>query len=130
MAREITTGVDKLMSLLALKKKVSVAEAATQLGVPKIVVEEWSDYLNQKGIIDIEYKLATPYLVGKEIPKGEILKSKKEFEGKREWFIRKVESALSTIERETESLQEMKQRFSALSRELGEEAERVKKDVA
>ncbi len=130
MAREITTGVDKLMSLLALKKTVSVAEAAKQLGVPKIVVEEWSDYLNQRGIIDIEYKLATPYLVRKEITRGDILKSKKEFEGKREWFIRKVESALSTIEKETVSLQEMKQHFSALSQELGEEVSRVEKDVA
>ena len=56
----LKTGVDRLVSLIQEKKRISVPEAAKELGVSQIVVEEWADFLEEDGIISIEYKFATP----------------------------------------------------------------------
>ncbi len=74
----LQTGVDKLVSLIKEKKKISMPQAAKQLGVSQVVVEEWADFLEEEDIISIEYRLATPWLVDKKIKKEEDKKDKKE----------------------------------------------------
>ncbi|MCK5283740.1 MAG: hypothetical protein KAK00_10145 [Nanoarchaeota archaeon] len=115
----IETGVDKLVELIRAKKRVSIQDAAKQLGVGSIVVEEWADFLEEEGIISIEYKFATPYLVERELSEGEIKDKEKEFHSKKEGFVRKAEIALVLLDREGEDFQKFKNKFEKLKKELG-----------
>ena len=65
----IETGVDKLVSLINSKKKVTVKESAKELGVGVSVIEEWADFLEEEGIINIDHKLTRSELIFKEMPK-------------------------------------------------------------
>ena len=47
----IETGVDKLVSLINAKGRVSSQDAAIQLGVSTIVIMEWADFLEEEGIL-------------------------------------------------------------------------------
>ncbi len=58
----IETGVDKLVKLVEAKKKISTSEAAKLLGASNAVIDVWADFLEEEGIISLEYKLATTYL--------------------------------------------------------------------
>ncbi len=76
------TDVDALMSLLKTKKKISIKDAAKELGVKSSVVEEWARYFEEEGLVKINYKFTTPFIEwqeGKEEKKkGTTLKTKKE----------------------------------------------------
>ena len=100
------------------KKRVSVVDASKELSVPKVVIEEWMNFLEEKGVIDVNYKLTTAYLVRKGITKKDIEKKTLEFKGHREGFLRKIESTVSVIERETAGLKNLKQSFDELSKDV------------
>ncbi len=125
----IETGVDKLVELVERKKKISIAEAAKELSVPKSVIEEWASFLEEKEIINTSYSLTNTYLVKREISKSELEKKKKEIESHKEAFVRKVESALALIEKETAGLSELKENFRNLSSEIEEHVKKVQKDL-
>ncbi len=125
----IETGVDKLVTLIRKNKKLSVAEAAKQLGVSTVVVEEWADFLEEEGIISIEYKFTTPYLVERLLTKDELVKKEKEFGGKKEAFVRKAEVALALLDRESETFQKIREQFDGLKKDLGTEIKKVKGDL-
>ena len=54
----IQTGVDRLVALIKEKEKISIDEAAKTLGVSKINIQEWADFLEEEGIIEIKYGFA------------------------------------------------------------------------
>jgi len=116
MQEQIETGVDKLISLIDTKKKISLSEAAKELGVPKMVLEEWVNFLEEKELISVEYKLATPYLIKREMTKKEAEKKTKEFIERKEGFIRKVDTAIVSIENEREFLDKVKEEFDELTK--------------
>ena len=80
----IRTGVDRLVELIERRKRISLKDAATELAVPRIVIEEWVNFLEEKEIIKIEYKLTTPYLVKKDVTTKDVEKKTKEFHGRKE----------------------------------------------
>jgi len=130
MAKEgsvIETGVDKLVALIRAKGRISGPEAAKALGVGAVVVEEWADFLEEEGIISIEYKFATPYLVERKLTKDEVKSKEKEVEGKKEGFIRKAEVALAVIDKESENFERFKDNFEKLKKELGSDLQSVEK---
>ena len=59
----IETGVDKLLKLIERKTKLTIEEAAKTLGVSTNVIQEWADFLEEEGIVSIEYTLTHTYLV-------------------------------------------------------------------
>lgn len=61
--RVVTTDVDRLISLVELKKEISIDDAAKQLGVSSKTIESLGDMLEEEGIIHIKYKFTTPYLM-------------------------------------------------------------------
>jgi hypothetical protein len=61
----IKTDVDDLIKLVERTKEISMADAAKELGVPPQTVESWSIFLEEDGVIEVRYKLTTPYLVAK-----------------------------------------------------------------
>jgi len=125
----IETGVDKLVELVKTRGRISFADASLQLGVSATVVEEWANFLEEEGIISIEYKLTTPYLVERKISQQEIASKAKEFTGQKDIFIRKAEVALSFLDRQAGQLRNIKGEFDRLKKDLGLEVDTVKEEL-
>jgi len=125
----LETGVDKLVRLVRQNKRISVAEAAKQLGVSTVVVEEWADFLEEEGIISIEYKFTTPYLVERLLTREELARKETEFGGKKEAFVRKAEVTLALLDKEGETFQKIKEQFDELKKNLAAEIKNVKGDL-
>ena len=100
----IETGVDKLVKLVSDRKKISVKEAAKELGVSVSSIEEWADFLEEEGIISIQTQFATVYLVEKKIGKKELKEKVKAVKGEKEDFMRRVESSINALQRDHEEI--------------------------
>ena len=125
----IETGVDKLVNLVNAQKKVSSSDAAKLLGVGINVIMEWADFLEEEGIISIEYKFTKPYLVARKIGKKDMQEKAKEFSGKKEVFIRKAEVSLSFINKESDKLNELKKEFDEIKKYLGYDIGSIKSEL-
>lgn len=125
----LKTGVDRLVSLIKEKKRISVPQAAKELGVSPVVVEEWADFLEEDDVISIDYKFATPWLIEKKLKKEEILKKVKEFHGKKEVIVRKSESLLSFLDKEGEDIAKIREEFRKIKEDIHAEAGNVEKEV-
>jgi|GEM_PF-688810 len=129
MGGSIETGVDKLVKLVTKEKRIALDEAAKQLNVDTAVVQEWTDFLEQEGIIDVEYSLSKAYLVEKHISKVDLEKKGKEYEGKKEAFIRKVDATIKKLDSETADFETIKKQYYALKDEIGDEIDAVKDEI-
>jgi len=125
----IETGVDKLVNLVNIKEKISSADAAKELGVSTIVVMEWADFLEEEGIIKVEYKFTKPFLIARKLTKKDVQEKAKEFSGKRDVFVRKAEVSLSFLEKESEKLKGLKEEFDRIKKELGIDLNSVKNEL-
>ena len=126
----IETGVDKLVNLVKERGRIALIDSAKELGVSTSVVQEWVDFLEEEGIISIEYKLTKPYLVERKLTKKEVEKKAKEFSSKKDVFVRKAEVSLSFLEKQAEGLKKMKEEFDKLKNELGFDLDSVKNELA
>ena len=125
----LETGVDKLVSLIKEKKRISVPQAAKALGVSPVVVEEWADFLEEDDVISIDYKFATPWLIDKKLKKEEIVKKVKEFHGKKDVIIRRSESLLSSVNKEGEDITKVRDEFKKIREEIHSEAGNVQNEL-
>ncbi len=125
----IETGVDKLVNLVNLKERVSSADAAKELGVSTTIVMEWADFLEEEGIISIEYKFTKPFLIARKLAKKDVQEKAKEFSGKKDVFVRKAEISLSFLEKESEKLKGLKEEFEKIKKELGIDINSVKNEL-
>lgn len=126
----IETGVDKLVKIINSKGSISSADAARELGVSTTVVMEWADFLEEEGIISIEYKFTKAFLVARKLAKKEVQEKAKEFEGKKDVFVRKAEGSLSFLEKESSNLKNLKEEFDKIKKDLGLDIDHVKDDLA
>lgn len=122
----IETGVDKLVQLIETKKRLTLEQAAKELGVSLSVLEEWADFLEEEGIITIDYKLTSTELVARKLSDKEIEHKAKEFHGKKEGFVRKMEGAIVALERDTENLDKLKAEFKELQQIITNEVDHIK----
>lgn len=127
--KAIETGVDKLVQLIAKEKKIELSAAAKTLGVPNDVVQEWADFLDEEGLITVEYKLSKIYLEERRLSKKEVEKKTSEYTSKKEAFTRRVETTLKQLENETSGFEDVKKQFYALKEEIGDEIAQVKDEV-
>jgi len=125
----IKTGVDRLVDLIKEKGKITITDAANSLGVSRTTIEEWTDFLEEEGIVRIEYKLTTPYLTLRKLTKKDVETKAKEFHGKKDIFVRKAESMLSYLGKEAKELKLVKAEFDKLKKELGLEVGAVKSEL-
>lgn len=125
----IETGVDKLVNIVKERGRIALADAAKELGVSVTVIQEWVDFLEEEGIISVEYKLTKPYLVERKLTKKEVEAKAKEFEGKKDAFVRKAEVSLNFLEKQAEELKKVKTEFDILKNELGMELDGVREDL-
>jgi chromosome segregation ATPase len=110
----IETGVDKLVNVISQYKKISVKQAAKELGVSASSVEEWADFLEEEGIISIQSHFATVYLVEKKISKRELTEKVKAVKDEKEQFMRRVESSINALERDSEEIKLIDSEFKRI----------------
>nr|MCK4930499.1 hypothetical protein [Nanoarchaeota archaeon] len=127
--KSIETGVDKLVTLINRKKKISTNEAANELGVSIPVVQEWADFLEDQGLITVEYKLSRTYLCERKLTKKEIEKKAKVYASKKDAFTRKVETALKSLQKESEGFEKIKTEFKKLRDTIGSDIDQVRVEL-
>jgi len=125
----IETGVDKLVTLVKERGRIAMTDAAKELGVSTTVIQEWVDFLEEEGIISVEYKLTKAYLVERKLTRKEVDAKAKEFISKKDVFVRKAEVSLSFLEKQAEDLKKVKSEFDKLKSELGLELDTVREDL-
>ena len=125
----IETGVDKLVNIVKVRGRIALAEAAKEIGVSTTVIQEWVDFLEDEGIISVEYKLTKPYLVERKLSKKEIEVKEKEFTTKKDVFVRKAEVNLSFLEKQADELKKVKGEFDKLKSDMGLELDTVRSDL-
>jgi chromosome segregation ATPase len=125
----IETGVDKLVKLVAKEKKIELGAAAKELGVAPAVVQEWADFLEQEGLIGLQYSLSKTFIIEKRLTKSEVEKKGKEYEAKKEAFTRKVDTTLKQLENETADFESIKTQYYALKDQIGDEIDAVKEEI-
>jgi chromosome segregation ATPase len=128
--KNIETGVDKLVEIINKKKKVSLGEAAKELGVSEPIIQEWADFLEDEGLISVQESLSTTYLSERKLTKGEVEKKTKEYSSKKDAFIAKVETALSSLQNESEGLGKIKIEFEKLKDAIGGDIDLVKEELS
>ncbi len=126
---KIETGVDKLVEIVSERKKIALEDASKELGVSKDVVREWAEFLDEEGLIGIEYSLSKTYLVEKRLTKHEVEKKSKEYEQKKEAFVRKVDTTLKQLEKETSGFEDIKRAYNSLKGDIGDEIDQVKHEL-
>lgn len=127
--KKIETGVDKLVKLIEEKKRISVDQAAKILGVSTVLVQEWADFLEEDGLISVDYSLSKVWLSEKKLSQKELERKNKELANHKEAFLRKVETTLKTLEKDTIGFEKMKKEFDDLKRSIGGEIEDVQKEL-
>ncbi|MBI2651610.1 hypothetical protein HYX01_04010 [Candidatus Woesearchaeota archaeon] len=125
----IETGVDKLVNLVNEKGKISSYDAASSLGVSNDVIMEWADFLEEEGIISIEYKLTKPFLIARKLGKKDLQEKSKEFSGKKDVFVRKAEVSLSFLDKESKRLEAIKGEFNKIKNEIGIDIGSIKREL-
>jgi len=127
--KKIETGVDRLVELVNQEKKISIEDAAKQLGVSKVVVQEWASFLEEEKIITVDYKFSKTFLTERQLSKKEVKEKEKEYESEKDAFVRKVESSLSDLKGKSVGLEKIKEDFGTLKREIGGEIKKVRNEV-
>ena len=125
----IQTGVDKLVALVKEQQRISVDEAAKQLGVSKTIIQEWADFLEEEGLVEIKYSLAKTYLVDRKLSKTETVAKERQLEQQRETFVTKVDQSISAIEREGAGFEQFRKEFQSLKGELGTSLQAVQAEL-
>ena len=125
----IETGVDKLVKLINTFGRVSSYDASKELGVSSTVIMEWADFLEEEGIIKIEYKFTKPFLVTRKLGKKQTEEKAKGFSGKKDVFVRKAEVSLSFLDRESKKLKSVKEEFENIKKDLGFDIDGIKNEL-
>lgn len=125
----IQTGVDKLVKLVKDKGKVSLKQASRLLGVDEETIEDWSQFLEDGGLISIEYKFTVPYLVGKKLTKEEIDQKAKEIGDEKNIFMRKTQSAMNYLEMLDQEVNKIETVFAHLEKHSDKSLRHVQNDV-
>jgi len=58
----VRTGVDDLLDLLKRVNKISLADAAKNLGISASLLQSWVDFLVEEEIVGVEYKFTKPII--------------------------------------------------------------------
>ncbi len=118
---KIETGVDKLVELVNTRKKISLDQAAKELGVSPLLVQEWADFLEDEKVIGLEYSLSRVFLVERKPSKKEVEHKAREYADKRDSFVSKATTAIASLEKETEAFERLKEQYGKYKREVSEE---------
>jgi len=125
----LKTGVDRLVSLIKEKKRISVPQAAKELGVSPVVVEEWADFLEEESIISTDYKFATLWLIERKLTKKDVEEKVKSFHGKKEIIVRKADSLSNFLDKNGDDISRIRKEFKSIKDNIHAEAGNVRKEL-
>ncbi len=126
----IKTGVDKLVELISQKKRISVDEASKSLGVGKDLIQEWAEFLEEEGVVMIEYKLSTIWINEKRITRDDVINTAKEVMSEKEAFSRKIDVAITSLEKETLGFEDVRREFTNIQSHIKSEIDTVKTQLS
>jgi chromosome segregation ATPase len=129
VSTNIKTGVDKLVELVSEKKKVAVDVAAKALGVGKDVVQEWAEFLEEEGIVTLEYSLSKTWIVEKKITKEDVIRGAGEVSSEKEALTRKIDVAITSLQKDTSGFEDVRKEFASIQGHIKTEIETVKKQL-
>jgi len=129
VSANIKTGVDKLVELVSDKKKITVDDAAKTLGVGKNVVQEWAEFLEEEGLVSLDYSLSKVWITEKKITKEEVMSSAKEVSSEKEALTRKIDVAISSLQDEASGFENIRKEFTNIQGHIKNEVEVVKKQL-
>ena len=125
----IKTGADKLVELVSEKKRVLLDDAAKKLGVGKDVVREWAEFLEEDGMVSIDYSLSKVWITEKKITKEDVLTNAKEIISEKDALSRKIDVAISALQDETTGFEDIRKEFSNIQGHIKNEIDVVKKQL-
>jgi len=125
----IETGVDRLLALLREKKKLDIVDAAKRLGVSLDIVQEWADFLDEEGLLKVEYSLTKTYLVPRQLTKKELSEKQHVYNQKKDAFVSRVDTALQQILSEGEAFDKLKKKYDGLKEDLGSNLHEVEEEI-
>jgi len=125
----IKTGVDKLVELVSEKKKVAVDDAAKKLGVGKNVVQEWAEFLEEEGLVTLEYSFSKVWITEKKITKEDVISGAKEISSEKEALARKIDVAITALQSETSGFENIRKEFANIQSHIKEEINVVKSQL-
>jgi chromosome segregation ATPase len=128
--KNIQTGVDKLVELISSEKKISIDDASKKLGISSQVIQEWGEFLEKEGLVTIEYSLSKIWLCEKKMSKREISDVAKEISSEKDVFLRKIDSALKTLQKETAGFEEIKDQFVKIQHDVKDKITIVEQELA
>lgn len=126
----IETGVDKLVELIKKEKRISIKQASTKLGVADSLIEEWANFLEEEGLISIDYKLTTPYLVDRQLSKQEVEQKRQVFAEEKEILLRKAEHTLDFLNDQGQEIKTIREEFSKFKKDMDKDVSAAKKELA
>ena len=112
--KTIQTEVDRLVSLVQEEGKISTKNAAKKLNMPISIISEWASFLEEEGIINIEYKFTTPLLVKRKLTMEQIEQIKDRVKEEKSIFERKSESTLNYLNKLEIEVNLLKEIFNEL----------------
>ncbi len=121
----LQTDVDKLIKLVDEKGSISIKEAAKELNVSKLLIEDWANFLEEEGLIKREYKLTDEFLTARKVNKEEINKKEKELSLRKDTLIKKAEDLLSKTNIREKEFSGLKEDFLELKKYLGKNIDKV-----
>ncbi len=125
----IETGVDRLVKLISQRKSITAKDAAKELGVSLKNIREWAEFLEEEGIINLESGLTSETLVEKKLGKKELAEKVKAAKGENEAFVRKVESSINALKRDSDELKLIDSEFKHIKTQLQQNFEHINKKL-
>ena len=126
---QIQTGVDKLVALVRQTNKISFKDAAKKLGVSPSTISEWANLLEEEGIIDINYKFTSPFLINKQLTKEEKKEKIQEFEEEKQIFDKRVDSATGYLNGLDEEIGKINSLFKDLEKHLSPRLKHIEGEI-
>ncbi|MFH1682199.1 MAG: hypothetical protein ABIA37_00225, partial [Candidatus Woesearchaeota archaeon] len=128
MFKTIQTEVDRLINLINEEEKISVRQAAKKIGVPVSTITEWAGFLEEEGMINIEYKFTTPFLVKRKMSETQVNQIKSNLKEEKEIFDRKSESLAAYFNKLESEVGSLRKLFKDIESNLKDKVSSFSKD--
>ena len=112
--KTIQTEVDSHVSLINEDGRISDKNVARKLGIAISTVIECATFLEEEGVINIEYKFTTFFLVKKGLSQDQMKLVKKEVVEEKDIFIRKSQNTMAYLTKLEEEIDSLKDIFQDL----------------
>lgn len=126
---KITTGIDRLERLLEKRGKISLHEAAEELGIALDVIEDWAELLEKEQVVTLTYKLSNKYIELKDQSEKDVFVSAKRVSEEKDAFTRKIESAISNLHHDTVGFKRLKKEYDNIQKTIKTEVTEIKSQL-